>query len=140
MTKVPAKLRREVIERAKGFCEYCYSNSVISDSPFDIEHIIPQSADGESKSENLALSCHGCNLHKSTKVKGFDIITDKEVRLFNPRTDNWKEHFTWAESFSVIVGLTPIGRATVEALNLNRIGSVNKRQVLFAFGKHPPKI
>ncbi len=107
---------------------------------FDVEHIIPLFADGESISENLALSCHGCNLYKSNKTKGFDVITEKEIRLFNPRDDKWNEHFTWAESFSIIVGLTPIGRATVESLNLNRIGSVNKRQVLSAFGKHPPKI
>lgn len=140
MTKVSAKLRREVFERANGICEYCFSNSKFSDSPFDVEHIIPLSSDGESNTENLAMSCYGCNLHKSTKTKGFDVITDKDFRLFNPRTDEWNEHFTWAEYFSIIVGLTPIGRATVEALKLNRIGLVNKRQVLFAFGKHPPKI
>lgn len=140
MTRVSAKLRREVIERANGICEYCFSNSMISDSPFDVEHIIPLFADGESISENLALSCHGCNLYKSNKISGFDTITDKETRLFHPRSDEWNEHFAWAESFSIIVGLTPIGRATVETLNLNRIGSVNKRHVLFAFGKHPPRI
>ena len=90
MTKVSAKLRREVVKRADGFCEYCRSNSTFSDSPFDIEHIVPLSAGGKTVSENLALSCHGCNLHKSSKTEGFDIISEEIVGLFHPRTDDWK--------------------------------------------------
>src|ERR1051326_8965524 len=35
-------------------------------------------------------------------------------------------------------GLTPIGRATIAALDLNRIGLVNLRRVLPSFGEHPP--
>ncbi len=139
MTKVSAKLRREVIKRANGFCEYCRSNSAFSDSPFDVEHILPTSADGKSLSENLALSCHGCNLHKSSKIEGFDVISEENVRLFHPRTDIWNEHFACAEEFSVIVGLRPIGRATVETLKLNRKGLVNQRKMLYFYGEHPPK-
>lgn len=115
MTNISAKLRREVTKRAKEFCEYCRSNSAFSDSPFDVEHIVPISADGKTVLENLALSCHGCNLHKSSKIEEFDVISEETVRLFHPRNDDWNEHFTWANKFSVIVGLTPIGRATVEA-------------------------
>jgi hypothetical protein len=46
--------------------------------------------------------------------------------------------FGWSDDFTLIVGLTPIGRATVEALQLNREGLVNLRQVLYAMGIHPP--
>ena len=105
---------------------------------FDVEHIVPIFADGTTISENLALSCHGCNLHKSSKVEGFDTISEKTVRLFHPRNDEWNEHFIWANEFSVIVGLTPIGRATVETLQLNRKGLINQRKMLRLYGEHLP--
>ena len=139
MTKVSVTLRGDVIRRAKGFCEYCRSNSAFSDSPFDVEHIVPISANGKTLSENLALSCHGCNLHKSSKIEGFDVVSEEIVRLFHPRNDEWNEHFAWAEEFSVIVGLTPIGRATVETLKLNRKGLFNQRKMLYVYGEHPPE-
>ena len=137
--KIPARLRDEITKRARGFCEYCRSNSEFSDSPFDIEHIFPFSEGGENISENLALSCHGCNLHKSNKTVGFDVFSEEIVRLFNPRKDNWNHHFAWAKSFTFIVGLTPIGRATVEVLKLNRKGLVNQRKILYLCGEHPPE-
>lgn len=139
MTKVSAQMRRDVIKRAKESCEYCRSNSAFSDSPFDVEHINPISADGKTVSENLALSCHGCNLHKSSKIDGYDVISEEVIRLFHPRIDDWKEHFAWAQEFSIIVGLTPIGRATIETLKLNRKGLVNQRKLLYHFGEHPPE-
>jgi len=137
--KIPAPLRLEITARARGFCEYCHSNSEFSDSPFDIEHIFPVSEGGGNISENLALSCHGCNLHKSNKTVGFDVVSEEMVRLYNPRKDIWNDHFAWARSFTFIVGLTPVGRATVETLKLNRKGLVNQRKVLYFFGEHPPE-
>ncbi|MEZ5427091.1 MAG: HNH endonuclease [Pyrinomonadaceae bacterium] len=122
----------------KDFAKYCRSNSAFSDSPFDIEHILPISLGGKFVLENLALSCHGCNLHKSSKTEGFDVVSEETVRLFHPRKDFWKDHFAWAHGFSIIVGLTSIGRATVETLKLNREGLVNQRQLLYLFGQHPP--
>jgi 5-methylcytosine-specific restriction endonuclease McrA len=83
--KIPAPLRREVTKRAGGFCEYCLSDSDFSDSPFDVEHIVPLSKNGETKIENLAFSCRGCNLYKSNKTEGFDIVGESVSRLFNPR-------------------------------------------------------
>jgi len=38
----------------------------------------------------------------------------------------------------MIIGLTPSGRATVEALDLNRSSLINLRRVLRASGEHPP--
>ena len=37
--------------------------------------------------------------------------------LFDPRRDNWIEHFDWQEFR--IAALTPVGRALVEAFDLN---------------------
>lgn len=139
MAKIPTRLRDEITARANGFCEYCRSNSEFSDSPFDIEHIFPASEGGDNTSENLALSCHGCNLYKSSKTVGFDVNSEENVKLFNPREDAWDKHFAWAKKFTVIIGLTPCGRATVETLKLNRKGLVNQRESLHFFGEHPPK-
>lgn len=135
---VAAEIRRAVIERASGFCEYCRSNSRFADSPFDVEHIMPESKGGLSDSENLALACHGCNLFKSNKTEFFDAVLGQTVRLFNPRIDVWNRHFVWTSDFAEIVGLTAVGRATIEVLNLNRNGLVNQRRLLYKYGKHPP--
>jgi hypothetical protein len=40
--------------------------------------------------------------------------------------------------FTLAIGLTPTGRATVERLQLNREGVVNLRRVLRTIGQHPP--
>lgn len=61
------------------------------------------------------------------------------VRLFNPRLQNWEEHFAWSQNFTHIVGLTPTGWATVTALKLNRQKLVNLRGALYLCGEHPPK-
>lgn len=136
--RVSAEIRRAVVERANGFCEYCRSNSRFADNTFDVEHILPESKDGITESKNLALACHGCNLFKSNKIEFFDPATDNKVRLFNPRIDIWNEHFAWTSDFAEIVGITVVGRATVAALNLNRNGLVNQRRMLYKYGKHPP--
>lgn len=135
---VSAENRRQVIERAAGGCEYCRSNSKFSDTPFDVEHILPESKGGKSELPNLALACHGCNFYKSNKTEFFDAVIDKNVRIFHPRTDAWNEHFIWTSDFTEIVGLTAVGRATIDALNLNREGLINQRQLLYKYGKPPP--
>lgn len=89
--------------------------------------------------ENLAQSCQGCNGHKAARTSSTDPVTGILVPLFNPREQRWDEHFSWSEDYLQITGLTPIGRATVEALQLNREGLVNMRRVLYAVGEHPPQ-
>jgi len=41
------------------------------------------------------------------------------VSLFNPRNQEWKEHFTWNQEGTEIMGITACGRATIVALRLN---------------------
>ncbi len=121
---ITSELRREIAARAYGCCEYCHSQVKYAMQSFSIEHIVPRSKGGDSNVENLALACQGCNNHKYTKVAGYDPITGEMVRLFHPRKHQWREHFSWNDDFTVIIGLTPIGRATVEELELNRDGLV----------------
>lgn len=40
--------------------------------------------------------------------------------LFGPRQQKWSRHFAWSDDFTRVVGRTRTGRATVEALQLNR--------------------
>jgi len=136
--KIPDRLRREVTVRANGFCEYCRADSDFSDSSFDVEHIVPISQNGKTEFENLALSCHGCNLYKSNKTEAFDIVSAEISRLFNPRQDDWNEHFVWAKNYTLIVGLTSVGRAAVETLKLNRKGLLNQRKALYILRQKLP--
>ena len=135
---IPAELRRLVRARAREICEYCRSREDHSAQSFCFEHILPRVAGGKTTAENLAYSCQGCNAHKATRIEAEDYLTGKRVGLFNPRQTLWSEHFSWSEDFTEIIGITPIGRATVEALKLNRRGLVNLRRALYIIGKHPP--
>jgi hypothetical protein len=129
--------RRNVERRAKGCCEYCQSPAKYSTQTFALEHIIPRSQGGDTSLDNLALACQGCNNHKYNKTKSRDPVTRQFVDLFHPRQQRWQEHFTWNECFELILGLTATGRATVEALRLNRPELVNLRRLLYAAGEHP---
>ena len=60
------------------------------------------------------------------------------MRLFHPRRNTWSDHFQWSDDFAYIIGITPIGRATVACLHLNRSGVVNLPKSLRRLGLHPP--
>jgi hypothetical protein len=125
-------------ERAKGRCEYCQSRADFATQSFSVEHIVPISKNGKTVLDNLALACPGCNGYKYNKTEHPDPVDGMIVPLFNPRKQNWHDHFSWNEDFTRIVALTPTGRATVNALKMNRVGIVNMRQALFSIGAHPP--
>lgn len=136
---VPADLRREVARRAEHCCEYCRAQERFSGDLLTVDHVVPVALGGPTVSDNLALSCHGCNQHKSKRTTAADPATGDEAPLFNPRHERWEEHFAWNEDFTLVLGLTPTGRASVAALRLNRVGLVNLRRVLYAINEHPPR-
>lgn len=138
MAKLSSETRAIVKERAKGYCEYCRCHVSYSVAPFSIEHIQPVSRGGGDELENLAFSCLGCNGFKYNRLDCIDPVTLDRVRLYNPRTDKWKQHFTWSADYSTLIGLTSKGRATVSCLKLNRPALLNIRSVLAVFGEHPP--
>jgi hypothetical protein len=111
--RVTAEQRRIVITRAKQCCEYCVSQVKFATESFSVEHIIPRIKEGKTELDNLALSCQGCNNFKHTKTEGLDPITGKVVPLFHPRQQAWQDHFAWDDDYTLIVGITPTGRATV---------------------------
>jgi hypothetical protein len=130
--------RQFIVERAGWCCEYCRSPERFATHSFALEHIIPRSRGGASTQDNLALSCQGCNNHKYTKVDARDPASGETVPLFHPRQQRWRDHFAWNEDTTIVIGLTPTGRATVEALRLNRPQIVNLRRALSRIGEHPP--
>ena len=138
-SRVTAKQRRLVVERAQGCCEYCLSQVRFSTQSFSVEHIIPRDKGGKTENENLALSCQGCNNHKYTKTEGYDAVSREYVALYHPRQQKWGNHFAWNDDCTLIIGITATGRATVETLHLNREGVVNLRRLLYTAQKHPPK-
>jgi 5-methylcytosine-specific restriction endonuclease McrA len=111
--------RQLVRRRAKYLCEYCHSPERICTTRFTIDHIIPQSLGGSDEPGNLALACRRCNERRYNFIAGFDTETQTIVPLFNPRQQQWAEHFIWTANGREIVGITPIGRATCNRLDLN---------------------
>ena len=136
MATIPASLRRLVIQRADNRCEYCGLSQIGQVATFHIDHIVPVVADGETIAENLALACVSCSLRKGTRQNLEDSETGEVVSIFNPRQQAWKEHFDW--NGVQVVGLTATGRATVQALDLNRATMLAIRAEEELLGRHPP--
>jgi hypothetical protein len=131
-------VRERIAQRASFLCEYCLCPESHSMSTFAVEHIEPLAEGGPDEEENLANSCGGCNGFKGLATTGTDPQTGSQARLYHPRRDVWAEHFTWSEDALILIGLTPIGRATIERLRLNRTGVVNLRSLLKLRDLHPP--
>ncbi len=111
-------LARIVRERAGYRCEYCCLPQSAFPLPFQIDHVRAEKHGGETSASNLALACTHCNRHKGPNIAGFDAETGQTIRLFNPRTDIWEEHFE--SDGARILGITAIGRATVSVLGMNK--------------------
>ncbi len=135
--RVSAALRQTVATRAKNYCEYCQCPEDFSPDSFTVDHIKPRQADGETSAENLAWACFGCNGRKYARTTYIDPKTGQKVSLFNPRQQVWSDHFEWNKGSTQIIGKTPCGSATIEALKLNRQGVVNLRRLLVSAGLHP---
>ena len=134
---VPAALRVEVRERFGNLCAYCRSAERLTVVTFELEHITPRAAGGETHFDNLCLACPSCNRHKATRQRAVDPETGAWVALFHPQQDRWREHFVWTEDGTVLRGTTPTGRATIEALKLNREQLTRVRRLWVGFGEHP---
>lgn len=129
-------LRQRVRRRARYRCEYCQLPQSPSDARHQIEHIIADQHKGGDEPSNLALACIHCNLHKGPNIAGLDPVTRELTRLYDPRRDRWREHFAWQGA--VLVGLTAIGRTTIEVLAINDRDVVEARETLIAEGRFRP--
>lgn len=108
-----------VARRAEHICEYCRAPEAVFNLPFEVEHIVPLSRGGGDDRNNLALSCRSCNLYKSDSVSAFIEETQSEVRFFNPRQDDWNEHFLLDKEIGEVKDKTSIAHATILRLRIN---------------------
>jgi hypothetical protein len=130
-------LARHVRQRADHACEYCrMPQAYYPTVPFPIDHVIARQHRGPTVPGNLALSCLHCNSHKGPNIAGIDPRTRKLTKLFNPRRHKWARHFRWDGPY--LVGLTAVGRVTVDVLAMNDPEAVEVRETLIEEGLFPP--
>ncbi len=101
----------------------------------EIDHVMAQKHGGQAVPQNLALACLPCNRAKGSDLTTFDPIGHDIVPLFNPRHQIWSDHFTLDDAN--IVGMTPVGRATVFLLKFNVPTRYLDRHVLITQGRYP---
>jgi len=124
--------------RAHGLCEYCQARAELTGHEFTVDHIQPESLGGSRRLENLCWCCFWCNAFKQARTEWLDPRSGALVRLYNPRVDRWEDHFQWSPDSTRIRARTPVGRATVRALRLNRPALVKARRIWVRFDLHPP--
>jgi 5-methylcytosine-specific restriction endonuclease McrA len=126
-------IRKLVRKRAGEPCEYCKLPENVFDIPFHVEHVVAKQHVTLDRPSNLALACDRCNLYKGPNLTSIDPETGRVIELFNPREDDWNEHF--ALHGAVILGLTPTGRATVRLLRMNAQRRIQLRRELSRRGE-----
>jgi hypothetical protein len=136
--RIPRSLRQRVIAESRNQCAYCHTPTAITGARLVIDHILPEAAGGQTIWANLCVACHACNEFKGAQVQAQDPLTGRLTPLFHPRRQPWRAHFGWSEDGCNIVGLTPTGRATVAALNMNHSVIVEARRRWVQVGWHPP--
>ncbi|MBA3870556.1 MAG: HNH endonuclease [Anaerolineae bacterium] len=132
MSAIPSQMRQEVRLSAGGRCEYCRRPDHETAYGHTIDHIIPIKHGGLTILINLVYACLFCNQHKGTDVAIYDQVTGSLTPLFNPRTQNWEEHFSVVEY--LIIPKTPVGRVTIQILQMNAPKQIEARAELIAAG------
>jgi len=125
LTRVTPALREFARQRASGCCEYCGRPEIHGPYPFHVDHILALKHGGSTAPDNLAWACFQCNTAKGSNIAAIDPQTGELAALFNPRKEQWDQHFRFEDG--VIVGLTPAGRVTVQVLRLNEPETVEIR-------------
>jgi HNH endonuclease len=126
-----ARTRELVRQRASQRCEYChFPERVLPYLVFHVDHIVAKQHLDELSDDpdSLAWACSECNYHKGPNLVSIDPESKKQSHLFNPRQDDWNDHFSIDRG--KIVGLTPTGRATARLLNMNAPRLVRLRRRL----------
>lgn len=96
--------------------------------PTTVDHVVAEKHGDITDADNLAFTCWRCNRYKGTDLGSFDPQAGAFSFLFNPRTQQWAEHFTFEGT--TIVGLTPEGRTTIKLLQINSEERLAERQRL----------
>lgn len=103
--------------------------------PFEVDHLTARKHGGATTEGNLAWTCFLCNRFKGTDLASIDPESGQIVRLFNPRTEDWSDHFQFEGAR--IVPLSAVGRVTEYLLQFNLPESVETRRLLQESGRFP---
>ena len=133
---VSKELAAEVQKRAKGRCEYCLIAAEDTYFGMEIDHIRSRKHNGLTESENLALACQPCNRNKGSDLGSISETTNELTKFFNPRTNNWVDHFQINES-GEIVALTSVGEVTSAIFRFNDRERIIERIGLIELGRYP---
>lgn len=134
---IPDGLKAQIEQEDRQRCCYCLTSEANSGISMTFDHIQPRSKGGATSFENVCLACRTCNEYKSNSTTAIDPLTGEMNPLFNPRTQQWSEHFTWSLDATKVEGLTAIGRATVTTLRMNNAVIVAARYRWAISGWHP---
>ena len=135
---IPVALRRRVVERAQRQCEYCGIHEDDTHFGCQVDHVIGREHGGETEESNLAYACAACNRHKGTDLTSVDEHSGSLARLFNPRNDDWDEHFRLKGS--AIEPRTAVGRVTARLLQFNSGQRGAERELLVLLGRYAPPV
>jgi len=133
MTYIPEAVRRKVVERAAGRCEYCRWHQDNTFYTHEIDHIYAEKHGGQTVEVNLCFACFDCNRFKGSDLCSLDAVTGQIVSLFHPRRDQWDDHFQMQTKGRIML-LTPTARVTGQLLNFNDTEFVAERARLLAIG------
>lgn len=100
--------------------------------PFQVDHIRALKHNGTTVINNLAYCCPDCNRYKGTDLGSYLDDETTIIRFFNPRLDEWKEHFIVNEG--VINRITSQGQVTIIIFQFNTPERIMYRQALIDGG------
>jgi hypothetical protein len=106
-------------------------NSVL---PHEVDHIRAKKHRGSHSLENTCYACAYCNSAKGSDVASYDDETGELLPLFNPRSDDWSNHFYWQGP--LLIGKTATGRATISLLRINAVARIEHRRLLMEAGTY----
>ena len=134
-TYVSVALRQLVRMWAKSLCEYCLIREEDTYFGCQVDHILSEKHGGTTEETNLAYACSYCNRNKGSDIGSIVWETQRFCRFFNPRLDQWTDHFR-LDGIRIAM-LTPIGEVTARILNFNHVDRLIERAELAAVGEYP---
>ena len=120
-------------------CEYCLLHEEDAYFGCQVDHIISEKHGGLTDATNLAYACTTCNRNKGSDVGSILMPLSRGIfsRFFNPRTDEWREHFEINTNGITIISLSDIGEVTARILGFNSPERLLERQTLHEIDRYP---
>jgi HNH endonuclease len=139
-TYLSAELHQQLVEVNDHRCAYCQTTKANSRQPMVVDHIIPEAQGGQTAFYNLCFACRRGKEFKGPTTRRQEPLTGELVPIFHPRQHAWTDHFAWDAAGIRLIRLTPIGRATIIALNITNEFIVDARRRWVSVGWHPPAL